>query len=186
MRPNRRNELVEKALAVFYRNGFQGTGMDLLAAEAGISKTAIYKHFATKDDLVIATLRLRDEQIRSWLFNRMEELEADPARQLLAMFDALHEWFASPDFCGCMFIKVCAEYQEQGDPVRAEALAHVERIAARLEELAGAAGYANPAAISRQLTVLKEGAIIMASMRLGGSPAHDAREMAARILEERL
>ena len=56
MRPNRRDELVEKAMAIFYRNGFQATGMDLLAAEAGMSKTAIYKHFATKDDLVLAAL----------------------------------------------------------------------------------------------------------------------------------
>lgn len=186
MRPNRRDELVERALAVFYRNGFQATGMDMLATEAGMSKTAIYKHFATKDDLVIATLRLRDQQIRSWLFNRMEELAPDPARQLLAMFDALHEWFASPDFCGCMFIKVCAEYQVEGDPVRAEALAHVERISTRLEDLARAAGYTSPPDIARQLTVLKEGAIILASMGLGGSPALDARDMAARILTDRL
>lgn len=186
MRPNRRDELVEKAMATFYRNGFQATGMDLLAAETGVSKTAIYKHFATKDELVIATLRLRDERIRGWLFNRMEQLAGEPAGQLLAMFDALHEWFAQPDFCGCMFIKLCAEYQVPGDPVRAEALAHVERITARLEDLAQAAGYARPADLARQLTVLKEGAIIMASMGLGGAPALDAKALARLLLAERL
>ncbi|GIX19152.1 MAG: TetR family transcriptional regulator [Erythrobacter sp.] len=183
---NRRDELVSKALALFYRHGFQATGMDLLAAETGISKTAIYKHFATKDDLVIATLRLRDEQIRTFLFNRMAELAPDPPGQLLAMFDALHEWFASPDFCGCMFIKASAEYQEDGNPVWAEAEAHVQRITDRLEGLARAAGYSRPAAIARQLAILKEGAIIMATLGYGGSAARDARDIAMQILAERL
>lgn len=186
MRPNRREELVEKATATFYRNGFQATGMDQLAAETGISKTAIYKHFATKDDLVIATLRLRDSHIRGWLFNRMEQLATEPAGQLLAMFDALQEWFDTPEFHGCMFIKACAEYQAPDHPVRIVALTHVERITARLEELARAAGYACPADFARQLTLLQQGAVIMASMGMGKRPAFDAKVAAAGLLARQL
>ncbi|KAJ8138879.1 hypothetical protein OY671_007909, partial [Metschnikowia pulcherrima] len=60
MRQTKRDELVEKATAIFYRNGFQATGMDRLVAETGISKTSIYKHFETKDDSIVATLKSRD------------------------------------------------------------------------------------------------------------------------------
>lgn len=186
MRPNKREELVQKATATFYRNGFQATGMDLLAAETGISKTSIYKHFATKEELVIATLQLRDRHIRGWLFGRMEQLASEPAGQLLAMFDALHEWFNTPDFHGCMFIKVCAEYQAPDHPVRIEALAHVERITAMLEELARAAGCPRPADVARQLTLLQQGAIIMASMGTGKAPALDAKSAAGPILAQPL
>ena len=91
MRPSKRDELVKKALQVFYQNGFNATGMDKLVAETGISKTSMYKHFRTKEDLILAALRLRDEHFRNWLYRRMEELAATPRQQLVAMFDALEE-----------------------------------------------------------------------------------------------
>ena len=72
MRPTKRDELVRKALAAFYRNGFQATGMDRLAVETGVSKTSMYKHFRTKEELILAALRLRDEQFRNWLTRRLE------------------------------------------------------------------------------------------------------------------
>jgi len=89
MRPTKRDELVAKALEVFYRNGFHATGMDMLVAESGISKTSMYKHFRTKEDLILASLRLRDENFRNWLFRRMEELADTPRGQLSALFVAL-------------------------------------------------------------------------------------------------
>ena len=85
MRQTKRDELVEKATAIFYRNGFQATGMDRLVAETGISKTSIYKHFETKDDLIVATLKSRDAFLRGWLFGRMAELTSSPREQLIAI-----------------------------------------------------------------------------------------------------
>ena len=119
MRPNKRAELVRKSLNLFYRNGFHATGMDMVAAETGVSKTSIYKHFRTKEDLILAVLRLRDEDFRNWLYRRMEELSDTPAGQLLAIFDALEEWFSMREFRGCMFIKASAEFQEKEHPVSA-------------------------------------------------------------------
>ena len=74
MRPTKRDELVQKALQAFYRNGFHATGMDMLVDETGISKTSMYKHFRTKEDLILAVLRLRDEQFRNWLYRQMSTL----------------------------------------------------------------------------------------------------------------
>lgn len=69
--------------------------MDLPSAETGISKTTMFKHFRTKEDLILAVLRLRDESFRNWLFGRMAQA-GPPRDQLSAMVDALGEWFASP------------------------------------------------------------------------------------------
>ena len=57
MQQTKRDELVRKALDTFYRNGFHATGMDMIASETGVSKTSIYKHFRTKEDLILAVLR---------------------------------------------------------------------------------------------------------------------------------
>lgn len=174
MRPSKRDELVQKALPIFYKNGFHATGMDKLAAETGISKTSMYKHFRTKEDLILAVLRLRDENFRNWLYRRMAELGKTPAEQLIAMFDALGEWFAEPDYRSCMFIKASAEYQEADDPIHAQSAEHKRLLFNHICDLAKQAGANDPAALARQLLLLKEGAIVTAHLRHSDDPASDA------------
>ena len=69
--------------------------MDRLAKETGVSKTAIYKYFRTKEELILATLRLRDEQFRNWMTRRIEALAPDPKGRLIAIFDALQNGLTS-------------------------------------------------------------------------------------------
>ncbi|MEL0437109.1 TetR/AcrR family transcriptional regulator [Phycobacter sp. K97] len=186
MRPNKRDELVRKALDVFYRNGFHATGMDMLVAETGVSKTSMYKHFRTKEELILAVLRLRDENFRHWLYRRIEELSDTPEGQLLALFDALSEWFSKPEFRGCMFIKASAEFQEVSHPIHAQSAAHKQILHDHFAKLATEAGADQPLDLARQLLLLKEGAIVSAVMARGGGlagdPAADAKEAARALI----
>lgn len=182
MRPSKRDELVQKALQVFYRNGFHATGMDMLVAETGISKTSMYKHFRTKEDLILAVLRLRDEHFRNWLYRRMEERADRPLDQLVAMFDALEEWFDEPGYKGCMFIKASAEYQEGGHPIHTQSADHKRLLERHVTHLAEAAGLNDPAAIARQLLLLKEGAIVTAHLGHTENAARDAKAAALKLL----
>ncbi|MDX1711615.1 MAG: TetR family transcriptional regulator [Rhodovibrionaceae bacterium] len=181
MRPTKRDELVQKALRVFYRHGFHATGMDRLVAETGISKTSMYKHFRTKEELILAALRLRDEQFRNWLYRRMEEIAPTPRGQLLAMFQVLGEWFAQPDFQSCMFIKASGEYPEPGHPIHAQSAEHKRLIFTHLRDLARQAGARDPDVLARQLVLLKEGAIVTAHLGYADDSAGDALA-AARVL----
>ncbi|MBL4802478.1 MAG: TetR/AcrR family transcriptional regulator [Emcibacter sp.] len=186
MRPSKRNELVEKALEVFYSNGFHATGMDMLAARTGISKTSMYKHFRTKEDLILAALSLRDKEFRRWLFRRMEELGSTPRSQLMAMFDALKEWFAQDGFRGCMFIKASGEYPNVSDPIYGQSSDHKRQLLMYVSELAARAGAADPEALARRLLLLKEGAIVTAHMRHEENPAKDAKAAAKILLADAL
>ncbi|MDE4097092.1 TetR/AcrR family transcriptional regulator [Phaeobacter gallaeciensis] len=187
MRPNKRDELVRKALDVFYRNGFHATGMDKLVSETGVSKTSMYKHFRTKEDLILAVLRLRDENFRHWLYRRIEELSDTPKGQMLALFDALSEWFTKPEFRGCMFIKASAEFQEINHPIHAQSAAHKQILQDHFSEIAEAADANDPRLLARQLLLLKEGAIVSAVLARGGGlagdPAADAKEAARGLID---
>ena len=182
MRPTKRDELVQKALQVFYRTGFHATGMDLLATETGVSKTSMYKHFRTKEDLILAALRLRDEQFRNWLYRRMEELGETPQQQLLTMFDALEEWFNEPGYQGCMFIKASSEYQQASHPIHKQSADHKRLLEIHITELAEKAGLSNPSALARKLLLLKEGAIVTAHLGHTDNPAQDAKATAIELL----
>ena len=181
MRPNKRDELVRKSLDVFYRDGFNVTGMDKLVAETGISKTSMYKHFRTKDEIILAVLRLRDELFRNWFCRRVEEIAVAPQERLLAIFDVLLEWFESEEFKGCMFIKAVSEFQDPEDPIHIQSATHKQMLLEFVEAIAAQANVTNPSTLARQLMVLKEGAIIVAVMQ-GNADAANVAKGAAKIL----
>ncbi len=120
----RRDHLVDTALRLFYRDGFHATGIDKILAESGVAKMTLYKHFKSKDELILAAVRRRDEQIRNWLMRAAERRARAPRDRLLALFDALEEWFRSDDFSGCMFINASAEFGRCDDPIHAAAAEH--------------------------------------------------------------
>ncbi len=181
MRPNKRDELVRNALEVFYRDGFHATGMDKLVAETGISKTSMYKHFRTKEEMILAVLRLRDERFRNWFCRRVEEIADTPKARLLAAFDALHEWITSPGFKGCMFIKAVSEFQDPEDPIHIQSATHKRMLLEYIQDIAEQAQARDPAALARQLMLLKEGAIVTSVMLGNGTPAIEAKA-AAQVL----
>lgn len=162
MPPSRREELVDAAMRVFYRNGFHGTGLDLVLKESGISRMTLYNHFKSKDELIVAALRRRDELFRNALMKRAERDSADPRDRIIAIFDYLDEWFNADDFQGCMFINVSAEYCDADAPARKIAADHKIMITKYIQDLCSQAGYANPEELSEEITVLIEGAIVIA------------------------
>jgi AcrR family transcriptional regulator len=155
--------------------------MDLLATETGISKTTMFKHFRSKEELILAVLRLRDQDFRNWMFRRMEEA-GPPRAQLTAMFDALAEWFASPGFRSCMFIKAASEYPAPDHPIHAQAAEHKRLLFRQLSQIAAAAGAPEPASLARALLILKEGAIVTAHLGHEADPAGDAKSAAEALL----
>ncbi len=181
MRPSKREELVREAARIFYRDGFHATGMDALVAETGISKTTMFKHFRTKEDLILAALGYRDEFFRNWLICRIEELADTPDARLLALYDVLAEWFGQPDFNGCMFIKAAAEYQNLAHPINVQSAKHKRRLFDYVAGLARDAKASDPDGLARQLLLLKEGAIVARHMGYEPDPAGDAKQ-AARVL----
>ncbi len=182
MRPNKRDELVSKALKVFYRDGFHATGMDKLVVETGVSKTSMYKHFRTKEELILAALRLRDENFRDWFFKRIDEMSETPAEQILVSFDALKEWFEEDEFRGCMFIKAGAEYQDPDHPIHAQAAEHKQLLLDHFTAVAEQAGARDPKKLACQVVLLQEGAIVSAVLLQNCDPAQDARDAAKNLL----
>ena len=185
MRPSKRDELVRKALEIFYRDGFHATGMDLLAAETGISKTTMFKHFRSKEELILAVLRLRDENFREWMFRRMAEA-GSPRAQLVAIFDAMDEWFAMPGFRSCMFIKAASEYPDPDHPIHSQAAEHKRLLFLGVEKIAADAKAVDPAGLARALLLLKEGAIVTAHLGHEAEPAQDARRAAEVLISAAL
>ena len=102
-----RERILDTASRVFYEKGTLAVGVNELAAEAGVSKVTLYRHFDSKEALVAAFLRRRSDRVSAWLREVSDGLE--PRDRVLALFDALGEWFKEPAFNGCALVNGAIE-----------------------------------------------------------------------------
>ena len=187
----RRDDLVETALKLFYTGGFNATGIDKILGESGVAKMTLYNHFRSKDELILAALRRRDEKFRNWLMGEMKKVGPAPRAQLLAMFDALEVWFRGNafkelGFYGCAFINAASEFGDQKHPAHRLAAEHKQSIVDHLEQICRKAGAAAPLDLAEQLALIKEGAIATAHVRGMPDAAQNAKQVAAVLIDEAL
>ena len=180
-----RERVLKTASRLFYREGIRAVGVDRIAAEADVSKMTLYRHFATKDDLVVAVLEERDGPARAALEAAIEQAGDHPRGRLLAPFAMLEPWFTSPGFRGCPFMNASLELHDPGHPARAVASRHKAATRDAFARAAEEAGFAKAAAgaLADQLAVLFDGAIAQAQAREPRAVARAARAAAAAVVE---
>lgn len=179
--PDVNARLLDAAERLFYARGVQAVGVDAVVSEAGVATKTLYAHFGSKDGLVEAYLRRRDQRWHDWLRGALAAADDGPAR-VLAVFDALGEWFATPGFNGCAFINVAGELATS-PAVRVVARDHKRLLRAVLCEVAAQAGVDEPTVLAEQLMLLVEGAIVTAHVEGDSHAALRARSAASALLE---
>ena len=175
-----RDRLIDAAIRLFGDEGIRATGIDRLLAEAGVAKMSLYKHFESKDALVVAALQRKDQLFRE-TFQAMLATRHDPRARLLSVFDALEKWFCRPGFRGCLFLNAAAELPEGGCPARRAIAEHKEWVHQQFRDLAKEAGADE--ALADQCMLLFEGAIARAYVTGDPSVAREARRAAEVLLE---
>jgi AcrR family transcriptional regulator len=181
-----RDRLIDAASDLFYTTGFQAVGLDHIIRTVGITKTAFYKHFPGKDELILAVLERRDRQdIADAIAFMQHHGGRDPRAQILALFDLLAEWFARPDFRGCFFMNAATEFANPNDPIHRAAAAHGQHLASQILLRAQAAGVPDPEGTTKQLMLVLSGAI--AARHAGGviDSATTGRRTAEALLAPR-
>ena len=184
--PSKRDQIVDAALKLFYRDGFHATGVDKIIKQAGVSKKTLYSHFRTKDELILATLRRRDELFRNNMMRETERKASDPRKKLLAIFDFVTDWFHEKDFSGCMFINAAAEFANADDPSHLISAEHKRLVADYIRQQAELAGAKDPVALAHELNLLLEGAIVYAYVMGDKQAAARAKEMARVFIDRQV
>jgi AcrR family transcriptional regulator len=158
-----RERILESAYDLFSRRGIRGVGIDEVIERAAVAKATLYRHFSSKDELVIAFLERREEV---WTHGRIEagarNKGSTPEECLLAIFDVFDEWFREDGFDGCSFINVLLETADLEHPVGQASAVHLENIRSILRSLASEAGLRDPDGFARKWHILMKGSIVSA------------------------
>jgi AcrR family transcriptional regulator len=182
--PEARERILEAAYDLFSRNGIRAVGIDAIIEQSGVARMTLYRHFGSKDALVLAFLERREQRwTKDWLQREVRARAGGPADQLLAIFEIFDEWFQRQDFEGCSFINVLLEIGEPGSELHRASADYLARIRAFVAELAGEAGIADPDALAHKWHILMKGSIVAASEG-DRDAAHRAREIATLVLRD--
>ncbi|MFF3444402.1 TetR/AcrR family transcriptional regulator [Streptosporangium sp. NPDC002721] len=154
-----RARLLGTATRIFYAEGLHSVGIDRIVAEAKVTRATLYRHFPSKDELVVAYLRGADQAIRDRVG---EALGSDlPAADIVrAVARAIAEDIASPGFRGCAFLNAVAEYPNPEHPVHKAVLAHREWFLRTVVDLLARTGETPPEPAGRHFVMLRDGAMV--------------------------
>ena len=177
-----RQRILETADRLFYREGIRAVGIDRIIAEAEVAKMSLYKHFASKDELILAVLKYREEKILEFFGSAMERHGKRTKDKLRTFFAALKDWFESPGFRGCAFQNAAVELADAKHPGSHFVRDHKRRFQRFLAGLVEESLGKDAATVAPAVGLLVEGAIVTAVIQ--GSPAavFVARDAAMKLV----
>jgi len=174
--------LLDTASELFYERGFQAVGVDEIVARSGVAKMTLYRHFPSKDDLIVAYLERSDAAFRAWFEGALASADG-PRDKLLAVFAALGNLAQSAGCLGCTFQVSAAEFPDPAHPAHRIALRHKRSVRSRFTKLASDAGFGRPDVLADQLLLLMDGAWVAARMFERQSPAAHVFDAALALMQ---
>lgn len=187
-RANARQRILDTATRLFYQFGFRAVGIDTIIEESGVAKMSLYRHFPSKDDLIVTYLEQSNANFWQWFEEAIKAQPLSAKEQLLLLYQKIGELATSPQCWGCTFQVAAAEFPDPEHPGHKVALAHKHTVRKRLYQLAERAG-AKPSVAGKladQLLLLLDGAFAasrMYGLGAAASPAWQVAEAAAVLIE---
>lgn len=182
MTPAARRAL-EAAARLFYEHGIHAVGVDLIAAEAGVTKKTLYDRFGSKEQIVVEYLADRDERWRAFLAQRLDEAGPEPRDRVAAVFDASRDWVRRHSAKGCSMVKAHAEISDPSHPAHPIIVGQKQWMLGLFTDLLTDAVPAGSDRLARTLMLLHEGALVAHGLAIFPDPIGHAREQAEAVLD---
>jgi AcrR family transcriptional regulator len=178
-----RERILKAANELFYSKGIRNVGIDEIIAQAGVAKASLYKHFESKDLLVLEWVRQRHEAWRQSLDSAAAKAGSGPRERLLAVFDELQVDCCRKSYRGCAFVNAMIELADPSHPAHVASLEHKKALREYMRNLAAEAGVKDPDGTAAHLAMLYEGAVVTSQAEGNMDAARRAREIAETIIQ---
>jgi AcrR family transcriptional regulator len=183
MKTPTRKRLIDAAGRRFYRDGFRNVGIDQILSDVGISKTAFYKHFESKEGLMLAALEDHHCQMMETFRHMARERGGPtPLGQLHALLDVVERLVESDDFHGCVFVNVAMEFPLPHEPAHVAAAKSKQAIEDFIYSLAVEAGASEPRSLAKELCLIMEGAYVTRHVTGNKQTVEVARRVADLVI----
>ena len=155
-----RERVIDAATQLFYAQGIRAVSAEKIIALVGITKVTFYRHFPSKDDLIVAYLERRAEWERNAILTVRQMTGDDVPNVFRIIAESIGAESCSPGFRGCPFINAAAEYPDPQHPVRQVVDAHRRWFKHTIEELLEEINISNGGEVADELVMLRDGAMV--------------------------
>jgi AcrR family transcriptional regulator len=153
-----RTRLLNTATRIFYAEGIHSVGIDRIVAEAQVTRATLYRHFPSKEDLVLAYLKQADQGIRGQV-EAARASSPSPTDQVRAVAKSITDGIQSTGFRGCAFLNAAAEYSDPNHPIHQAVLSHRQWFLTTVTDLLAQTSEKPAAAAGRHFIMLRDGAM---------------------------
>lgn len=178
----KRDEMVKYAYDLFYKNGFHATGVDAIIEGTGISKRTLYKHFISKEGLVIASIEHYHQTMYKAISEYLEKSTSkNPVDKALRIFDFLIDQVNAGLLYGCFAMNAKTEYAHKAKEIEAASDGYVAALQQLVEHYLKETNVLDSKSLAIQVIMLFEGAIVR-SKGVGNSEPVKLAKVAAKII----
>ncbi|BAY82664.1 transcriptional regulator [Calothrix parasitica NIES-267] len=170
------DEILIAAAELFYCNGFSQVSINEVIANSKVSRRTFYRYFPSKDELIVEVMRFQAKQWLKYFEEEVSKRASSPKEMILSSLDVLLEWYESPEFHGCPFIKAAVEIADISHPVNQIVVMARQSVRTYIFKLALEAKIPKPEVFSHQYLLLMGGSILMASIEDSTMGAEYTRE----------
>ncbi|PPK94102.1 TetR family transcriptional regulator [Nonlabens xylanidelens] len=180
-----KNRIIETASFLFYKNGYNSTGINQIIAEAGIAKATLYNHFKSKEEICLAYLKFKNINFLTD-FQSFTQSRKKGKDQILAIFDFLKLFYQDKDFNGCWCIKTVSEIPKDNEIIRNEIQSQKNSFIAIITQLVkhnieGINGE-QVNSLSRQIYLLYESAVGESHLHQQDWPIIESKNLCEKII----
>ncbi len=181
-----KEKILKTATDLFQTRGINSTGVDTIVAVAGTTKMTLYKHFRTKEGLIMEVLKQSQQDFQTWLDDKLSVNSKKPDDKIKQLFDFIEEWITSPDFLGIGFLKASAEFPNEENPIHQLSSKQSREFRQYISQLAKEADIKDANGLALQLSLLFEGAVQAEQMKRGSGAIKQAKKAAKLLIDNAL
>lgn len=178
-----KEKILDTATDLFQTRGINSTGVDTIVAVAGTTKMTLYKHFHTKEGLILEVLNKSQQDFQNWLDDKLNSNSKAPTDKIEKLFEFIEEWVTSPSFLGMGFIKASAEFPNEENPIHQLSSKQSREFRQFISRLASEASVKDADGLALQLSLLFEGAVQAEQMKRGSGAIKYAKKAAKLLID---
>lgn len=177
-----REKILTIAGTLFDTRGIQASGVDTIIVEAGVAKATLYKHFPSKNLLIMAYLRDKSDRFYAWLNEQLSSKKTESVELLIMLCELVEQWITTPEFHGLPFHIAAVEFPDPEHPINQYSVVLSAELQGYLSKIARLAGAKDPEALGQQLTILFEGAALVERLTPHTGAATRAKHAAITLI----
>lgn len=186
-----REKILETASDLFYKQGYNLTGINEIIEKSGVAKATFYSHFPSKEDLCRSYIHKMNLQDIDLIKNELKRRK-NPYTRFMAGIEIIKPVMLSTKFKGCRFLNLVTEINDPKNPIRKEGIDHFQTLRPILNDLSQELidydkkkyGHLDPQKLSDDYLIIQMGAIALCEIYHDIWPVDQAIDFVKRLIKK--